>query len=97
VAELDAAADKRPDLVYGGAVVLLLAVCYALYQSRARLVAADGTEPPPWRPAYPGVEYPPPGSDTRVAHPRPSWAAVVVAVAGFAVFVALCYLAVVRG
>jgi membrane protease YdiL (CAAX protease family) len=80
-----------PWVVFAAAGVLLAAVAWALYQSRARLVALDGTEPPPWRPAYPGVEYPPPGSETRVAHPRPSWAAVVAAVAGFAVFVAMCY------
>jgi membrane protease YdiL (CAAX protease family) len=97
VKELDAAADQHPALVYGGAVVLLLAVCYALYQSRARLVAADGTGPPPWRPAYPGVEYAPPDSGTRVAHPPPSWVAVAAALAGFAVFVTTCYLALVRG
>jgi membrane protease YdiL (CAAX protease family) len=81
-----------PLMVYTGAAVLLAAVGWALYQSRARLVAEDGSGAGPWRPAYPGVEYPPPGSGTRVARPRPSWAATGLAVGGFLAFLATCYL-----
>jgi membrane protease YdiL (CAAX protease family) len=90
---LETAAAAYPALVYGGAVVLLLAVGYAFYQSRARIVGEDGG-PPPWRPAYPGVECPPPGSGAAVAHPRPSPAAVALALAGLLVFVGCCWLAV---
>jgi membrane protease YdiL (CAAX protease family) len=90
---LDRAAAAYPALVYGSAVVLLLAVCYAFYQSRARIVGVDGG-PAPWRPAYPGVECPPPGSDAAVAHPRPSLAAAALALAGLGVFVGCCGLAI---
>jgi membrane protease YdiL (CAAX protease family) len=81
-------------VVYAGAAVLLAVVGWALYQSRARLVAEDGSGPAPWRPAYPGVEYPPPGSGTRVAHPRPSWAAAGLVLGGLLAFVASCFLGV---
>lgn len=78
-----------PVAVFVSAAVLLVAIGWALYQSRARLVAPAGG--PAWRPLYPGVEYPPPDSDTRVAHPRPSWVAALAAGGAFAAFVVCCY------
>jgi hypothetical protein len=83
-----------PVAVFVSAAVLLVAVGWALYQSRARLVAAAGEAA--WRSLYPGVEYPPPDSDTRVAHPRPSWAAALAAGGAFAAFVFCCYLSFAR-
>jgi membrane protease YdiL (CAAX protease family) len=80
-----------PPLVYAASALLLAGVGWALYQSRARLVAADGDGPPPWRSPFPGVEYPPPGSGTRVVHPTPAAVPAAVAVAGFLLFVASCY------
>jgi membrane protease YdiL (CAAX protease family) len=77
--------------VFAAAAVLLAAVGYALYQSRARLASVIGDGPPPWRPPYPGVEYPPPGSGTRVVHPLPSAAAVLAVLAALAAFVACCW------
>ena len=69
---------------YAAAGLVLVAVAYALYESRARLVATDGGVP--WRPPHPGVACPPPGSNTVVVAPRPSLLAgfvVVVALAAF--------------
>ncbi len=43
-----------------------------------------------WRPDFEGVEYPPPDSGTRVAHPLPSVLASVAAGGGFFLFVAAC-------
>jgi membrane protease YdiL (CAAX protease family) len=62
-----------------GAVLVLCLV--AFWQSRARLVGI-------WRPEHPGVSWPPPGYDTHVEAPMPSWPVallVVVALAGLAV------------
>jgi membrane protease YdiL (CAAX protease family) len=90
--EIEENAGSIPLYVYAGAAVLLAAVGWALYQSRARLAAVDGG-PPLWRPPYPGVECPPPGSGTRVVHPLPSLAAALTALAGFVVFLACCWAA----
>jgi membrane protease YdiL (CAAX protease family) len=81
-----------PLVVYGAAAFLLAAIGYALYQSRSRLAAAEGGEPALWQPPYPGVEYPPPNSGTRVVHPRPSAAALAAVAAGVLVFVGVCVL-----
>ena len=48
-------------------------VALAFYKSRARLAPPPGGAEPAWQPHFPGVEYPPPGSDTRVVHPRAGW------------------------
>jgi membrane protease YdiL (CAAX protease family) len=71
---------------------LLLTTGYALFQSRARLQAAEGSAAPAWQPAYPGVEYPPADSATQVVHPWPSLLAVAVALAGVAAFAVSWYL-----
>jgi membrane protease YdiL (CAAX protease family) len=83
-----------PAAVFVSAAVLLVVVGWALYQSRARLVAPAGEVA--WRPTYPGVEYPPPHSDTRVAHPTPSWVAALAALAAFAAFAVSCFLTFAR-
>jgi membrane protease YdiL (CAAX protease family) len=92
---LDQSADKaaHPELIYVGAVLLLIAVGYALYQCRARLELVE-PDLPAWQPAYPGVEYPPPDSGTRVVHPAPSAAALAAALGGFLAFLALWLTAV---
>jgi hypothetical protein len=87
-------ASQRPSFlwIYAGALVLLAAVAVGLYLSRARLAGADGG-PPPWRPSYPGVEYPPPYTRTVVSRPLlPALAALGLGLAGFLAFAASCYL-----
>lgn len=78
-----------PLIVYAAAALLLVTVGWALYQSRARLVGAQGGLPD-WQPPFPGVDYPPAGSDTRVVHPFPSTVALVVVAGGVAAFVLAC-------
>jgi membrane protease YdiL (CAAX protease family) len=82
-----------PLYLFVGAAALLLAVGLALYGSRCRLAADDGRRPPDWQPAYPGVEYPPPESHTRVTHPLPSPAAFLAVLLGALAFTAASYLA----
>jgi membrane protease YdiL (CAAX protease family) len=94
---LDSEVGKMPLYVFAGAAALLLGVGYALYQSRARLAPAAGHGPVLWLPLYPGVEYPPPGRGTIVAHPRPSLTALTAACAGFLAFLACCWLAYTQG
>ena len=55
---------------YAAAALVLAAIGYALYESRARLVATDGGIP--WHPPHAGVTCPPKGSNTVVATPLPS-------------------------
>jgi uncharacterized protein len=85
MARLGLEQGRAPWAVYATGGVLLVAVAWAFYQSRARLVpAGDG---PAWQPPYPGAAWPPPGSDTRVEAPAPSLAVVglvLLALAGFA-------------
>jgi membrane protease YdiL (CAAX protease family) len=90
--QLEQQTDVMPLYVYAAGLLLLAAIGYALYRSRPRLVGEVGG-PPMWKPAYPGVEYPPPGSGTRVVHPWPSLDAIVVAVAGCLLFLGACFLA----
>jgi membrane protease YdiL (CAAX protease family) len=90
LARLDDKPDTIPVFVYVTAVLLLGAAAYALYQSRARLASEDSERPSLWRPAYPSVEYPPPGSGTRVVHPTLSLPALMASFGGFLLFVAAC-------
>jgi membrane protease YdiL (CAAX protease family) len=86
-AKVDAAPDQIAISLYVSALVLLIAVGLALYQSRARLVRVG--EPlfvPPWQPPYPGVALPPPGSGTAVSHPWPHPALAALALLAFAGF-----------
>jgi membrane protease YdiL (CAAX protease family) len=55
--------------VYAGAALLLLAVCWALYQSRVRFLAPAEGGPVLWEPDYPGVEHPPAESGVVAVHP----------------------------
>lgn len=87
---IEAQPSEIPVLVYVSALVLLLGVAYALYQSRARLAAKMPEQILAWRPAFPGVEYPPAESGVRVVHPSPSPAAAGLAAAGFLLFVLAC-------
>jgi membrane protease YdiL (CAAX protease family) len=90
LAILDAKPSDIPTIVYVAGGLLLAAVAYGLYQSRACL-EAEGTEPiPNWRPPYEGVEYPPPHSGTRVVHPPVSVPAFLLAGASFCLFVLAC-------
>ena len=70
--------------IYLAAGFLLAAVAYALYESRARLVATDGGMP--WRPPHPGVACPPAGSNTVVVAPTPSLIAVFMVLLSIAAF-----------
>jgi membrane protease YdiL (CAAX protease family) len=81
-----------PGYVYLTAAVLLVAIGGALYESRARLVGELGG-PPLWVPEYPGVEWPPAGSGTRVARPLPSLGVVGLVALSFLAFVGACMLA----
>jgi len=89
---LDKATTNNYVLVALAALLLLAATGYALYAGRARLVPLGEGDPAPWRPHFPGVEYPPAGSDTIVARPTPgplAWLAVVGAAVAFALIVYL--------
>jgi membrane protease YdiL (CAAX protease family) len=86
---LESPSGANAFLVFGAAIVLLLTVGYALYQSRARLEDEDPLRPG-WRPDYPSVAYPPLDSGTRMVHPRPSPGILALALLGFLTFVAVC-------
>jgi membrane protease YdiL (CAAX protease family) len=70
--------------LYSGAAVLLVGVCWAFYQSRARLVREEEAA---WQPAYPGVACPPPDSGTHIETPALSEGSVVGVLAGLAAFI----------
>jgi membrane protease YdiL (CAAX protease family) len=77
---------RQPLLVVLASVNLLAAVAWALYQTRARLEDRDPTLPA-WRPLWPGVECPPPGTGTVVAQPpvqASTWILVLVSFLAFA-------------
>jgi len=84
---------KRFWILFAGATVLTATIAYAFYQSRARLVSTTPGSAQCWRPDYPGVEYPPPGSDTVVAHPWPNAFALSSVAVGLAIFAGSCALA----
>jgi membrane protease YdiL (CAAX protease family) len=84
--------DKPDQTVYPAALILALAVGLALYRSRARLVAAAGAAEPAWRPDFPGVEYPPPESGTRVEHPGPDLPSLVCVAVAVVMFAAALFL-----
>jgi membrane protease YdiL (CAAX protease family) len=88
--------SEIPLYLFAAAALLIAGIGWALYRSRVRLAAADGVSPPPWRPAYPSVEYPPPDSGTVVVRPLPDVRSALLAVAGIAAFVVACYFAVTR-
>ena len=84
---IEAQPGDVPWIVYVSALLLLLGVAYALYQSRARLAGKSPEQLLVWRPAFDGVEYPPADSGTQVVHPLLSPAAAALAFGGFLLFV----------
>jgi membrane protease YdiL (CAAX protease family) len=73
--------------VYAAAILLLTAVGWAFWKTRPLLVDRLATEGLPWRPAFTGVEYPPPGTRTKVLHRAPDkwiWLLVLASLAAFA-------------
>lgn len=79
-----------PIVVLIASFVLLAGVAYALYQSRARLGPERPDQIVLWRPAFEGVEYPPPDSGTRVIHPALSATALLAVLGAFLLFLAAC-------
>ena len=68
------------------ATAFFAAVCYALYQTRSKLVTADPSAPA-WRPpSLSGMELPPPGSGTVVSHDRLSPLSVALVLTGAVAF-----------
>jgi hypothetical protein len=76
-----------------GCTILLGTVAWALYSSRTRLVVSVDETTVPWRPEFPGVEYPPPGSVTKIYRPWPGWLPSALVLAGILAFAGCCYFA----
>ena len=89
VHDLEVAAGNQPLILGIGALALLVVVCYALYQSRARVVVA--ADPASWQPAYPGVAHPPAGSGALMVHPGLSALSQSLVIGAAALFGAACY------
>ena len=87
--EVQEIGDKEPipAYIFLGAAVLLLAVGWSLYQTRARLVSTS-PELPAWRPDFPSVEYPPADSGAVVVRPAPGALHWAVALGGVLAFLA---------
>jgi membrane protease YdiL (CAAX protease family) len=78
--------ERSPVLFVAASALLFGAVAYALYQTRCKLVPVD-PDLPTWEPpSKSGVELPPPGSGTVVAHDRLSPASVVLVLVGALAF-----------
>ena len=82
----DIPAEQVPWYVYGASVLLLAAVGWALFRGRARLVDRPDSEAVRWRPAFPGVEYPPPKTATTVVPRFPDLTAWLLVAASVAIF-----------
>lgn len=80
-------AEQVPWYVYGSALLLAAAVALAFYNSRAVLTDVPEADADPWRPAFPGVEFPPARVSTRVAHRAPTVVIWLLAFVAFALFV----------
>jgi membrane protease YdiL (CAAX protease family) len=77
-----------PWFIFAAAVVLLLAVGWALFATRARLVALE-PDLEDWKPEYPGASWPPPEVPVQVV--RPLVPGPLAAAAGaFLVFLGAC-------
>jgi uncharacterized protein len=87
---MDSPPQDIPLFVYLSTVLVVLAVAYALYQSRTRLDVKMPGQILAWRPAFPSVEYPPAESGMEVVHPSPSLPAGALAAGGFLLFVLAC-------
>ncbi len=74
--------------LYASSALLLAAVGWALYRSRVVVVPEHGAGPNPWRPPYPGVAEPPPGSGAELARHRLDGVAVGAVLAALVFFAA---------
>jgi hypothetical protein len=83
-----------PVVVYALAGLLLAAVCWALYQGRARVVSDS---PDAWRPASPGAAWPPEGSGARIERPWPSALSLLLVAASFVALAVTVVLTAMRG
>src|SRR5262249_19363475 len=83
---LDQEPQTAPAILYLGAAILLAAVAWALFRSRARLVQAHEPDQMPWHADFPGVEHPPPGRSTHVFRPAIGWAGASVVLLAFLIF-----------
>jgi membrane protease YdiL (CAAX protease family) len=84
---IDMPAEQIPWYVYGAAVLLVAAVGWAFFKSRPLFVDYPALDAAPWRPAFPGVAYPPAQAATRVVHRAPPgtvWLLAVVSLLAFA-------------
>jgi membrane protease YdiL (CAAX protease family) len=79
--------EWMPWYIYAAAGVLLISVGWSLYQSRARLVKRFGEGLTPWQPPFPGVAYPPPGSDHEVVRPWPHWSSWLLSIGALGLFI----------
>jgi membrane protease YdiL (CAAX protease family) len=86
---IDVPPEQVPWYVYSAGVVLVAAVGWAFFKSRALLVDRTESGDPAWRPAFPGVECPPRGTATRVVRPMPDGISWSLAFVGFALFAAV--------
>jgi hypothetical protein len=85
--EWETKSGEVPLLVILAGINLMAAVGWALYQTHARLEDRDPSQPA-WRPMWPGVECPPPGTGTVVAQPPvqvSTWLLVLMSFLAFAV------------
>jgi hypothetical protein len=85
LSQLDKAQGEPLIPLYTGAALLLFGVCWALYQTRARLVSEGESA---WRPPWPGVACPPPDSGTRIETPMLSGTSTALVAAGMIAFFA---------
>lgn len=79
-------AEQIPWYVYGVAVLLVAAVSWAMFKSRTLLVDSSEGDAYPWRPAFPGVEYPPLGTATQVLHQMADGRSWILAIASAVLF-----------
>jgi membrane protease YdiL (CAAX protease family) len=86
VSDMDSAPSDIPMVLYAAAGLLLVAVGWALYKGRSRLEASPGSSG--WHPAFPSVEYPPPGTLVDVVRPPPGWLALAPVAAAVIAFAA---------
>jgi len=94
--DVDTAPEQIPWVIYLGSGLLLATVAWALYRSRTRLTVLTEQGTVPWRPDFPGVEYPPSGSFTVVNRPWPGWLASGLVLAGILGFAGCIYWAAVQ-
>jgi hypothetical protein len=90
---LERLGKAQPYPIAMGCIILLGTVAWALYSSRTRLVVSADEPTIPWRPDFPGVEYPPSGSVTKIYRPWPRWTAAALVLTGILAFAGSTYYA----